>query len=134
MCSCPFPQESYMVFSTEFLSKCLIMGMVVRFQKLSLGGGGDCLIPTGDGSLHFSLSPGSFTYFLMFIFERDRDRAPVGRGREKGRHRIRGRSRLGAISTESDAGLKPTNREIVTRAKLRCSTNCAPQVSLSWFL
>ena len=35
-----------------------------------------------------------------------------GWGRERGRHRIR--SRLQAVGTEPDAGLEPTNREIMT--------------------
>ena len=34
-------------------------------------------------------------------------------------------SRLRAVSTEPDAGLEPTNREIVTWAEVGCSTNWA---------
>ena len=40
--------------------------------------------------------------------ERERERE-----RERGRHRIRSRLHPGS-STEPDAGLKPTNREIMT--------------------
>ena len=40
----------------------------------------------------------------------------LGRGRERGRHRICNGSRLQAVGTEPDAGLEPTNREITTRA------------------
>ena len=32
-------------------------------------------------------------------------------------------SRLRAVSTEPDAGLKPTNREIMTRAEAGCPTD-----------
>ena len=46
-----------------------------------------------------------------------------GRGKEGGRERIP--SRLHAVSTEPNAGLKPTNDEIVTQPKsrVRCLTN-----------
>ena len=36
-------------------------------------------------------------------------------------------SRLRAVSTEPDAGLEPTHREIVTRAEVGRSTDRAPQ-------
>ena len=49
----------------------------------------------------------------MFIyFEREREWV---RGRERGRERIP--SRLHTVSTEPDAGLEPTNREIMTWPK-----------------
>ena len=51
----------------------------------------------------------------MFIFERERERASAhmwGRGRERGGQRIQ--SRLCADRGEPGAGLKPTNREIMT--------------------
>ena len=52
----------------------------------------------------------------MFIhFLRDRDRVQVEEGqRERGRHRIGSSSRLRAVSTEPDPGLKLTNCEIMT--------------------
>ena len=49
--------------------------------------------------------------FILFLRERERE-YEQGRGRERGRHRIH--SRLQAVSTEPDAGLEPTNREITT--------------------
>ena len=53
--------------------------------------------------------------FLTFIFERDR--VPAGEGqRERETQNRKGApgSRLGAVSTEPNAGLKPTNCEIMT--------------------
>ena len=47
----------------------------------------------------------------MLIFERETE-CEWERGRERGRHRDR--SRLQAISTEPDAGLELTDREIMT--------------------
>ena len=54
----------------------------------------------------------------MFIFDRETEHER-GRGRERGRHRIGSRlqeagSRLRAVSTEPDAGLELTDREIMT--------------------
>ena len=48
-------------------------------------------------------------FFLVFIFEREHE---WGRGRERGRQRIP--RRLRAVSTEPDAGLALTDREIIT--------------------
>ena len=51
----------------------------------------------------------------MFVFERENRREwEPGRGRERGRHRIRSRFQLRAVSTEPDAGLELANRERVT--------------------
>ena len=60
--------------------------------------------------------------FVMFIYfwERERDRVQFGegqRGREGDTESEAG-SRLWAVSTEPNAGLKPTNCEIMTWAKL----------------
>ena len=63
----------------------------------------------------------SFLYFLKcsFIFERERESVPAGEGqRERGGERIP--SRLPAVSPEPYAGLSPTNREIMTSAKVKC--------------
>ena len=49
----------------------------------------------------------------MFIFERERESMSRGGAeRERGRHRIG--SRLQAVSTEPDTGLKLMNHEIMT--------------------
>ena len=50
-------------------------------------------------------------------FEREREQA---RGIERGRERIP--SRLGAVSTEPDVGLEPTNREIVALPETKSQT------------
>ena len=70
--------------------------------------------------LYFCLFKKPDIFFFKFIFERERERvcARVGEGpRERGRERIP--SRLWAVSAEPDAGLKLTNREIMTRADIR---------------
>ena len=51
-----------------------------------------------------------------------------GRGRERGEQEIQ--SGLYADSREPDAGLKPTNQEIMTWAEVGCLTNWATQVPL----
>ena len=64
----------------------------------------------------------------MFIFESGRDSANGGRGRDRGRHRIKAGSRLRAVSTEPDVGLKLRNRdEIMTGAKVGRFTDRATQ-------
>ena len=58
----------------------------------------------------------------MFIFERererdrdrDRDRVQAGEGQRKGVTESKAGSRLRAVSTEPDVGLKLTNCEIMT--------------------
>ena len=55
-------------------------------------------------------------YFILFrfiYFEREGE-MEEGKDREGGRHRIRAGSRLRAAGTEPDAGLEPTNLEIMT--------------------
>ena len=73
-----------------------------------------------------------FIYFviivLMFIFDRERQRQ---RQREREREtdtKSGAGSRLWAVSTEPDAGLQPTNCEIMTWAEVRPLTNWATQV------
>ena len=61
---------------------------------------------------------------IVFIFwERECEQE---RSKERGRQRIR--SRFCADSSEPDARLKPTKREIMTWAKVRCSTDWTTQV------
>ena len=56
-----------------------------------------------------------YTYILMFIYFRDKERKHEQvRGRERGRHRIGSSSRLRAIHPEPDAGLKLREGEIMT--------------------
>ena len=54
------------------------------------------------------------------------------KSRERGRHRIW--SRLWAVGTEPNAGLAPTNCEIMTWAEVRRLTNWATQVPLKYFI
>ena len=50
----------------------------------------------------------------MFIFKRERDRARAGEGQREGDTESEAGSRLRAVSTEPNAGLKLTNCEIMT--------------------
>ena len=60
---------------------------------------------------------------------RDRDRVWVGGGAEReGDTESEAGSRLWAVSTEPNAGLKPTNREIMTWAEVGRLTDWATQV------
>ena len=70
----------------------------------------------------------------LFIFEREGDRAWVGRDREKGRHRIW--SRLQALSCQHRARRWAWTHdcEIIIWAEVRYLTNWATQVPLVWFL
>ena len=66
-------------------------------------------------------------YVFKFIYfkrerERERGREKICRqekGKERERERERIPNRLRTASAESDAGLKPTNREIMTLAKIK---------------
>ena len=63
----------------------------------------------------------------MFIFETERDRAWMGGGAEReGDTESETGSRLWAVSTEPDAGLEPTNGEIMTWAEVGRWTNQVP--------
>ena len=57
-----------------------------------------------------------FYIFLMFIFERVRERQSTrGGGAEReGDTEFKARSRLRAVRTDPDVGLKPTDCEIMT--------------------
>ena len=68
----------------------------------------------------------------MFIHfsKTERDRAQTGVGRREGDTESEAGSRLRGVSTEPDAGLKPTNREIMTWTEVRCSTDWATQAPL----
>ena len=72
----------------------------------------------------------------MFIFERERERQSMsGGGAEReGDTEPEAGSRLWAVSTEPDAGLEPTNREIMTWAKVGHLTYWAIQAPLAGIL
>ena len=57
-------------------------------------------------------------YLFIFQREREREREREERGRER-RRRERIPSRFCTVSTEPNAGLKPTKREIMTRAEIK---------------
>ena len=63
----------------------------------------------------------------MFIYFWERDRAWVGEGQREGETESEAGSRLWAVSTEPDAGLKLTDREIMTWAEVGSSTDWATQ-------
>ena len=71
-------------------------------------------------------------FFLhLFIFDRERQSTSGGGAEREGDRESKAGSRLRAVSTEPDAGLEPTNCEIVTWAKVRRLTNLATQVPLA---
>ena len=55
--------------------------------------------------------------------QRDRDRVRAGEVGRQGDTEPEAGSRLPAVSTEPDVGLEPANRETMTRAEVRCSTD-----------
>ena len=71
-------------------------------------------------------------FFLMFIYFWDRERQSMsGGGAEReGDTESKAGSRLWAVSTEPNVGLKLTDREIMTWAEVRRSTDWATQAPL----
>ena len=76
----------------------------------------------------------SFFNFDVYLFLRERERQTEheqGRGREReGDTNSEAGSRLRAVGTVPDAGLEPTNHEIMTRAEVGRLTNAATQAPL----
>ena len=77
----------------------------------------------------FSFSSSSSSLRFIYFSERERERQSVsGRGAERGGDtESEAGFRLRAASTEPDAGLEPTNREIMTWAEVERSTDWATQ-------
>ena len=69
----------------------------------------------------------------MFISERERQSASKKGAERKGDTESEAGPRLWAVSTESDVGLEPTNREIMTWAEVRHLTGWAAQAPLHCF-
>ena len=69
----------------------------------------------------------NFFFNVLFIFEIGRDRAWTGEGQREGDTESETGSRLWAFSTEPDAGLELTDREIMTWAEVGCLTDWATQ-------
>ena len=55
-----------------------------------------------------------FNFFNVYLFLREREHTSRGGAEREGDTESEAGSRLRAVSTEPDAGLKPTNREIMT--------------------
>ena len=78
-------------------------------------------------------------FFPTFIYFWLRERQSMNRGgaEREGDTESETGSRLWAVSTEPDAGLEPTNHEIMTWAEVGCLTDWATQapqhLTLSWF-
>ena len=72
----------------------------------------------------------AFSFFNVYLFLRERDRARAGEGAEtrEGDTESETGSRLWAVCTEPNMGLELRNGEIVTWAEVGCSTYWATQV------
>ena len=66
----------------------------------------------------------------LFLTERERQSMSGGGAEREGDTESEAGSRLWAVSTEPDAGLELTDREIMTWAKVGCSTDWATQEPL----
>ena len=55
-----------------------------------------------------------FYFFIVYLFLRERERVSREGAEREGDTESEAGSRLRAVSTEPDAGLEPTNREILT--------------------
>ena len=69
-------------------------------------------------------------FFNVYVWDRGRQSMSGGGAEREGDTESETASRLWAVSTEPDAGLEPTNREIVIWAEVRCLTNWATQAPL----
>ena len=80
-------------------------------------------------SISLDLFANSFFSHFIYFWE-----SASGRGGERERDtESEAGSRLWAVSTEPDVGLEPISREIMTWAKVGCSTDWATQVPLQIF-
>ena len=70
---------------------------------------------------------------FIYLWETQREHEQ-GRGRERGRQESEAGSRLWVVSTEPDAGLELTNREIMTRAEVGRLTDWATLAPWFFFL
>ena len=93
---------------------------------MELEGGSDwrsvCVLLGGRDEINLNI-----LLILMFIFEREREREREsvsacisGGGAERERDKQNPKQAAHTVSTEPEAGLKITNPEIETRAKVRC--------------
>ena len=66
--------------------------------------------------------------------EREWESMSGGGSERQGNTESEAGSRVRAVSTEPDAGLEPTNREIMTWAEVGCSTHWATQAPANYIL
>ena len=71
---------------------------------------------------------------FIYFWQGERDKAWGGEGQREKETQSEAGSRLWAVSTEPDTGLEPTDRETMTWAEVRHSTDWATQVPLPAFL
>ena len=64
---------------------------------------------------------------FIYFWDNARDRAQAAEGQTEGNTESEAGSRLWAVSPEPNVGLELTNREIMTWAEVRCSTDWATQ-------
>ena len=76
--------------------------------------GHQCLLPYSLFIILCPLKSLSQSVFILFLRERERDKARVGEGQRARETESEAGSRLQAVSTEPDRGLKLTDCEIVT--------------------
>ena len=69
-------------------------------------------------------------FFNVYLFLRERDGVSRGGAEKEGDTESEAGFRLGAVSAEPNAGLEPTDGEIMTWAKVGCSTDWAAQLPL----
>ena len=62
-------------------------------------------------------------FFFVNVCFRETERTQTGQGQREGDTESKAGSRLRAVSVEPDAGLEPTDCEIMTRAKVGHSTD-----------
>ena len=65
----------------------------------------------------------NFFSTIIYFWDRERQSMNGGGAEREGDTELEAGSRLRAISTEPNAGLELTNCEIMTWAKVRCSTS-----------
>ena len=107
------------------------------FQKLILFQWVTSLLITCDNVLCFEISLLSFFlkkkfFFNVYFWDRERQSMNGGGSEREGDTESKTGSRLWAVSTEPDAGLEFTDREIMTWAEVRHLTDQATQAPLLW--
>ena len=81
----------------------------------------------------WKLIPLLFYFFNIYLFLRDRQSKSRGGAEREGHTESEAGSRIWAVSTEPDAGLEPTNHNIMTLAEVGDLTNGATQAP-HWYL